>query len=352
MKALVRKAMEDGAVGLTTALIYPPGAYASTEELIELSRVVGEYGGIYFTHIRNESFGLLEAIREALTIGKQAGVPVHIYHLKAAGKENWPLMDRALALIDSARTAGLDVTADIYPYIRNGLDLGSFVHPRHYSKGREAFLNRISDKEFRLELRREIESTANWENWYRWVGMDWDKVLLETVPKEMPQEIVGMSLAEAARYMGKDSWTTFFDFIQAGWTSVNPMSMNEEQKWAAFRRPWVMIDTDADPVIPDSTGASHPRAFGAFPRVIAKYVREDGVIEMEEAVRRMTSLAANRLGLYDRGRVAPGMMADLVLFNPMQLRDLANFQEPMQYSEGIDYMWINGVLTIDDRKAH
>ena len=189
--------------------------------------------------------------------------------------------------------------------------------------------------------------TKDWENWYRWVGMEWDNVLLVNIPKEMPREFVGMSLKEAAKQLGKDPWTTFFDLVQAGGTGVNPKSMNEEQKWAALRRPWVMIDTDANPVNPNSTDASHPRAFGAFPRVIAKYVQEDGVIELEEAVRRMTSLAANRLGLYDRGRVAPGMRADLVLFHPKQLRDRATFQNPLQYAEGIDYMWVNGVLTID-----
>jgi N-acyl-D-aspartate/D-glutamate deacylase len=347
MKALVRQAMEDGAVGLSTSLIYPPAIFASTEELLELARVAGEYGGMYFTHMRNESYAVLEAIREALTIGEGAGVPVHIYHLKAAGEENWPLMDRALALIDSARAAGMDVTADIYPYIRNGIGLGSFVHPRHYYQGDEAFRNRLSDEAFRQELRQEIEMTKDWENWYRWVGMEWDDVLLVNIPEEMPREIVGMSLKEAARQLGKDPWTTFFDLVQAGGTGVNPKSMNEEQKWAALRRPWVMIDTDANPVNPNSADASHPRAFGAFPRVIAKYVQEDGVIELEEAVRRMTSLAANRLGLYDRGRVAPGMRADLVLFHPEQLRDRATFQNPMQYAEGIDYMWVNGVLTID-----
>ncbi len=348
MRALVGRAMEDGAVGVSTSLIYPPAIFATTEELVELARVAGEHGGGYFTHLRNESFAVLEAIREALAIGDGAGVPVHVYHLKAAGEENWPLMGRALALVDSARDAGIDVTADIYPYVRNGIGLGSFVHPRHYRRGEEAFRARLSDEGYRREIRREIETTADWENWYRWVGMDWDAVLLVTVPEGFPRELVGMSVAEAARHLGRDPWTTFFYLVEAGGTSVNPRSMNEEQKWAALRRPWVMIDTDASPVNPATADASHPRAFGAFPRVIAKYVREDRVIELEEAVRRMTSLAANRLGLYDRGRVAPGMHADLLLFDPERLRDRATFQDPMRYAEGIDYLWVNGVLTIDD----
>lgn len=348
MKALVRRAMEDGAVGLSTSLIYPPAVYASTEELVELARVAGEYGGSYFTHMRNESFAVLDAIREALAVGEGAGVPVHIYHLKAAGEENWPLMDRALALIDSARAAGMDVTADIYPYLRNGIGLGSFIHPRHYREGREALRGRLSDAGFRQELRQEIETTADWENWYRWVGLEWDDVLLVSVADEMPGELVGMSLAEAARHLGEDPWTTFFRLVEAGGTTVNPRSMNEEQKWAALRRPWVMIDTDASPVNPASADASHPRAFGAFPRVVAKYVRQDSVIELEEAVRRMTSLAANRLGLHERGRIAPGMYADVVLFDPERLRDRATFQAPMRYAEGIDFMWVNGMMTIDE----
>ncbi len=348
MKELVREAMEDGAVGLSTSLIYPPAVYASTEELVELASVAGEHGGAYFTHMRNESFAVLEAIREALTIGERAGVPVHIYHLKAAGEENWPLMDRALALIDSARATGMDVTADIYPYLRNGIGLGSFIHPRHYRQGDDALRSRLSDADFRAELREEIETTADWENWYRWVGSDWDDVLLVRVPEEMPSELSGMSLAEAAEHLGEDPWRMFFRLVQAGRTYVNPLSMNEAQKHAALRRPWVMIDTDASPVNPETAQAAHPRAFGAFPRVIAKYVRQDSVIRLEEAVRRMTSLAANRLGLHERGRVTPGMLADLVLFDPERLTDRATFQEPMRYAEGIDFMWVNGVVTIDD----
>jgi len=347
MKGLVRRAMEDGAVGLSTSLIYPPAVYASTEELVELARVAGAHGA-YFTHMRNESYAVLDAIREALTIGERAGVPVHIYHLKAAGRENWPLMARALALIDSARAGGMDVTADIYPYLRNGIGLGSFIHPRHYRRGDEALRERLSDPEFRNELRREIEATADWENWYRWVGSDWDHVLLVRVPEEMPSELVGTSLAEGADLLGEDPWNAFFRLVASGRTYVNPLSMNEAQKHAALGRPWVMIDTDASPVNPETAVAAHPRAFGAFPRVVAKYVREDSVIELEDAIRRMTSLAANRLGLHDRGRVAPGMVADLVLFESERLTDRATFEEPMRYADGIDFLWVNGVPTIED----
>ncbi len=348
MKALVRQAMEDGAVGVSTSLIYPPAIYARTDELIELARVAAEYGGVYFTHMRNESHAVLDAIREALEIGEGAGVPVHIYHLKAAGQENWPLMAEAITLIDSARTAGMDVTADIYPYIRNGIGLGSFLHPRHYAEGAEVFLATLDDPEVRRGLRREVESTADWENWYRHVGMEWDNVLIVSAPDSIDQRVIGLSVTGAAAVLDTDPWSAFFDLVKTGRVGVNPKSMNEEQKWQALRAEWVMIDTDASPVNPATSASSHPRAFGAFPRVIAKYVREDRVITLEDAVRRMTSLAAHRLGLHDRGLVAPGMAADLLIFDPEDVRDRADFSDPMQYAEGMDYVLVNGVPVIDD----
>jgi len=347
MKALVRRGMEAGAVGVSIALIYPPAVYATTEEIIELARVAAEYGGVYFTHLRNESHAVLEAMAEALQIGGESGAPVHIYHLKAAGQENWPLMTKAIALVDSARAEGMDVTADVYPYIRNGIGLGSFLHPRHYARGTRAFLETLSDPTLRAELRREVEDTSDWENWYRHVGMEWDNVLIVSAPSSVDPGVIGRSVTEAAELMGTDPWNAFFDLVQAGRVSVNPKSMNEEQKWQALRAPWVMIDTDASPVNPATTASAHPRALGAFPRVIAKYVREDGVLTLEEAVRRMTSLAAHRLGIFDRGLVAPGMAADLLVFDPQELEDRADFTDPMQYATGIDYMTVNGTLVID-----
>jgi N-acyl-D-aspartate/D-glutamate deacylase len=348
MRTLVREGMEMGAVGVSIALIYPPAVYASTAEITELARVAGEFGGIYFTHLRNESQDVLGAIREALEIGAGAGVPVHIYHLKAAGQDNWPLMSQAIALVDSARAQGMDVTADVYPYIRNGIGLGSFLHPRHYAQGNQAFLPTLSDPDLRATLREEVESTSDWENWYRHVGMDWNNVLIVSGSSSVDRRVIGRSVQEASEIMDTDPWNAFFDLVQAGGVSVNPKSMNEEQKWEALRAPWVMIDTDASPVNPETSASSHPRAFGAFPRVIAKYVREDGVLTLEDAVRRMTGLAAHRLGLFDRGIIATGMAADLVVFDPEELTDNADFVNPMQYAEGIDFMLVNGVTVIDD----
>jgi N-acyl-D-aspartate/D-glutamate deacylase len=347
MKEHVRRSMEDGAIGLSTALIYPPATYASTEELTELAKVAGEYGGVYFSHIRNESYALLDAIREALAVGAGAGVPVHIYHIKAAGRENWPLMEKALALIDSARSAGMEVTADVYPYLRNGLGIGSLVHPRHFGEGERAFRATLSDPEVRRALRREIESTSDWENWYRHAGMDWDNVRIASAPDSgVDKRVVGQSVAGAARIVGVDPWTMFFDLVQAGGVSVNPLSMDEAQKVAALRRSWVMVDTDASPSNPATAESAHPRAYGTFPRIIAKYVREDGVLTLEDAVRRMSSMAARRLGLFDRGIVAPGMVADLLIFDPDAIQDRATYEDPLRYATGVDWVLVNGVPVI------
>lgn len=351
MKALVAQAMQDGAVGLSTALIYPPGSYATTEEIIELAKTAAEYGGVYFTHMRNESGGVIEAIEEAIRVGREAGLPVHIYHLKAAGEENWPLMARALELIATARGDGLAVTADIYPYIRNGIGLGSFIHPRHYAQGADAFIPTLADLRVRSDLRREIETDGEWENWYRHVGQNWDNVLISRVGSSTDPSFVGRSIQEVAEARDVDVWDAFLDLVQQGGTGVNPQSMNEEQKHLAMRAPFICFDNDAAPTTPSAVASAHPRAFGAFPRVLAKYVREEDVISVEEAVRKLTSLPAGILQLGNRGRVEPGMAADLILFDPDTVQDRATFTDPLSYSTGIDYVIVNGELVIDDGQA-
>lgn len=348
MKEFVAQAMRDGAAGLSTALIYPPGTYATTEEIIELANVAAQYGGVYFTHMRNESSKLLNAIREAIRIGEEAGIPVEIYHLKAAGQENWPLMTQALQLIQEARDRGVDVTADIYPYIRNGIGLGSFIHPRHYARGAESFLPTLADPNVRRALREEIETSSDWENWYRHVGQDWNHVLITRVGAKSNPKFVGLSVQEVAAMRGVDPWEAFFDLAQEGGVSVAPKSMNEEQKQEALRAPFVCIDTDAAPVNPARAASAHPRAFGTFPRVLAKYVREEKVISLEEAIRKMTSLPANRLKLYNRGRISPGKAADLVVFDPARVRDTATFSKPLSYAVGMDYVLVNGRVVIDE----
>jgi N-acyl-D-aspartate/D-glutamate deacylase len=352
MKDLVEQAMKDGANGLSTALIYPPGTYAKTEEIIELARVAARRGGIYFSHMRNESNRLLEAIEETIRIGKEAGIPVHIYHLKAAGEENWPLMTQALKRIQEAREQGIDITADIYPYVRNGIGLRAFVHPRHYAEGTDAFLPTLLNAEVRKSIRQEIETTSDWENWYRHVGKNWDNVLIASAGPKGDAALSGLSIQEVASRRGADAWDVFFDLIQGADVFVCPRSMDEEQKRQALRAPFVAIDTDAAPINPATAAMSlsqsyHPRAFGAFPRVLAQYVREERVISLEDAVRKMSSLAANRLKLMDRGRIGSGMKADIVIFDPNKIQDKATFAKPLSFSVGIDYVLVNGKLAID-----
>lgn len=347
MKRLVDEAMADGAVGLSTSLIYPPGTYAKTDELVELARAAAAHGGVYFSHMRNESNGVLEAIDEAVAIGREADIPVHIYHLKAAGQENWPLMARALERIEAARAEGLAVTADIYPYIRNGIGLGSFLHPRHYARGEEPFLATLEDPDVRRALRKEVEETSDWENWYRHVGKNWDNVLVTSSPDE---DVVGSSIGEAARRRGVDPWDLFFELVQKGGTGVAPQSMDEEQKRLAMRAPYVCFDNDSQPTDPDAVASAHPRAFGAFPRVLAKYVREENVIPLPEAIRKLSSLPAEILQLPKRGRIEEGYAADLLVFDPESFRDTATFTEPLSYSVGLDYVLVNGVPVIDEGK--
>lgn len=345
MRALVDQAMRDGAAGLSTALIYPPGTYARTAELVAMAEVVGKYGGIYSTHMRNESGKLLEAIAESMEIGQKARIPVHIYHLKAAGQDNWPLMAKAVDAIQRARDNGNDVTADIYPYIRNGLGISALIHPRHFAAGAAPFLATLSDAAVRTRLRQEIETTSDWENWYRHVGRDWENILVAQAPDK---SIEGKSIAAIAQSRGADQWTTFFELVKLGGVSVNPKSMDEAQKHLALRTPFVSFCTDAKATDIATATGDHPRAFGSFPRILAKYVREDHIIPLEEAIRKMTSLAANRLSLFDRGRIAPGLAADLVVFDPDRIQDIASFTQPLAFPEGIAHVLVNGQLAVEN----
>ncbi len=342
MRAYVDQAMRDGVVGLTSALGYAPALYAKTEELIELAKVAARYDGVYFSHIRNESAGLLEAIDEIIRIGREARIPVHIFHLKAAGQANWPLMVPALRKIQQARDAGLDITADIYPYTRNQIGLGAFIPPRRLKQGNLGqFLAALSDPKFRAELRAEIETTSDWENWYLNVGRDWGNVWVVFIGKKTDPRYLGKSIQEIAVMTNSDPWQVFFDLF-GDTTGISALVMDEEQKREAVKAPFVMFGCDA-------VGA-HPRGFGTFPRILAKYVREERVITVEEAVRKMTSLPANRLHLWDRGHIGLGMVADLVIFDPDKVQDIATYEKPTQLSSGMDYVLIGGQAVIDDGK--
>ena len=246
MRDLVREAMEAGAIGVSTALIYPPAVYASTDEIASLAEVAGEYGGGYYTHMRNEGDLLLEAIDEALLIGRKAKTSVHIYHLKTAGRQNWGKMPLAIARIKAARAEGEQVTADIYPYINNGLSLQAFVNPRHFTNGDARFFERIKDKEYRAEIQKEMETTSGWENWYRHVGKDWDKVVIGQANGEKYEKLGGKSVAEIAKALDQDPWDAFFDLIKANAFAL-PESMTEANKILALQQDFMSFCTDVGP---------------------------------------------------------------------------------------------------------
>lgn len=340
MQDLVREAMEAGAIGVSTALIYPPAVYATTDEIAALSRVAGEYGGRYYTHMRNEGDRLLEAVDEALEIGRKGNTPVHIFHLKAAGQANWGKMQLAIARIKAARSVGEEVDADVYPYINNGLSISAFIHPRHSAKGPQEFLRRIQNPAMRGEMRQEMETGEGWENWFRHAGHDWDKVVLGKINSSAYRKYNGQSLATIARTVGKEPWDVFWEILPNGAFAL-PQSMTEANKMAAMREELVSFCTDVGPA-GGSRIASHPRGYGSFPRILSKYVRDQGVISLEKAIAKMSAVAANQILVHDRGRLAEGLAADVVVFDYKAVRDRAEFAKPNAHSEGVKYVIVNG----------
>jgi N-acyl-D-aspartate/D-glutamate deacylase len=346
MRGMVREAMEAGAIGLSTSLIYPPAIYASEEEIAALARVAGEYGGRYFTHMRNEGDRLLEAIDEALRIGDTAGTPVHIYHLKAAGQANWPKMDLALSRIRAARKAGQDVAVDVYPYVNNGLGIRALIHPRHSAEGQAALLERLNDASVRAEMRREMEEMSGWENWYAHAGKDWDRIVLGDIEHQAYTQYNGSTTQEVADAEGKDAWDVFFEIARVGAFAM-PQTMLEANKFAAMRAEFTSFDTDVGPA-GGSRIASHPRGYGSYPRILARYVSEFGVMTLEEAIHKMSGAAANEILAFDRGVLAPGLAADVVVFDPDRIRDRATFGEPTLVSEGVHLVVVNGEVVLEN----
>ncbi|MEX2176196.1 MAG: D-aminoacylase [Pirellulaceae bacterium] len=348
MEALVREAMEAGAIGVSTALIYPPAIYAPTEEIAKLVAVAGEHGGRYYTHMRNEGDKLEEAIDEALDIGRQGKAPVHIFHLKTAGRQNWGKMRLAIAKIQAARAAGQQVTADIYPYVNNGLGIAAFIHPRHFADGHERLIRKLDDAALRAEIRQEMETTAGWENWYRHVGQDWNRVIVGQTSDLRYSKHGGQSLASIAKARQEEPWETFFNLVRTG-AFVCPESMTEANKIFAMQHDFVSFCTDVGPAA-NAQIASHPRAYGAFPRLLSRYVRDLGAISLERAVAQASAAAANSVQAYDRGRIAEGLAADVIVFDYAKLADRATFAQPHELSEGMQYVLVNGKLVLEDGK--
>ena len=355
MRMVTRWAMEDGAFGVASALIYPPGNFASTEELTEVMRAAAPYGGVYITHMRSEADRFLEAIDEAIAIGEGSGAPVEIYHLKAAGQRNFGKAAQAIVKIDSARAAGLDVQANMYPYTAGGTGLSALLPPWASDGGR--LQENLNDPETRRRIHDEVlRDDVEWEN----LGLlsTPEGVLItqveETGPDGEPNgagRYVGMRLSEVAEDMGVD-WVDAaieLTLMTGGSAGMVVFMMSEENVALQMRQPWIKFGTDAGGFDPDSvSGMTHPRAYGTYPRILGRYVRELGVLPMEDAVRKMSSAVATRLSIHDRGVLKPGMYADVVVFDPETVDDRATYEAPHQLSVGVEQVFVNGVHVVRD----
>lgn len=346
MKALVAEAMQQGAMGLSTGLIYAPASYASTDEVVELARVAAAYGGGYATHMRSEGARLIQAIEEAVTIGERAGTWVQIHHLKASGKANWGKMVQAVATIEAARARGIDVTADQYPYRASGTGLDNIIPNWAHAGGTDSLVARLSNPTMRDSLRREIMGPDNRVELIGESSGGPDGVMLASFGVDSLRQYTGLSLAEAARRRGQEPINALFDMLVADNASTAAIyfSMSEDDIEYAMKQPWVSVGMDAGArdTVPTSS-RPHPRAFGSFPRILCRYVRERNVITLPDAIRKFTSLPASRVGLSERGVLKAGMFADITIFDANTICDRATFEMPYQTPVGISHVIVNGV---------
>ena len=350
----MRQAMKDGAVGVSTSLEYAPAPYAKTDELIALAAEAGKSGGIYATHMRNESNSVLEAIDEALRIGREGHIPVEIWHLKVAGKDNWGRMPEVVAKISSARAAGADVSADTYAYTAWYNGFSAFIPPWAHDGGTAKLVERLKDPATRARIRKDMLSPSrDWDNeWQEIPGPE--AVMIGAVQNPALFPMQGKRLSEIAKLWNKDPIDALCDFlIQDPNTGVAVFGMSQPDVTLALQQPWVSIDNDSEGTSPEGLlgqAHPHPRAYGTFPRVLSKYVREEKLLRLEDAIRKFTALPAQRMRLADRGVLKAGMWADVVIFDPATVRDRATFDNPNQLSEGMDYVLVNGVPVIDGGK--
>jgi N-acyl-D-aspartate/D-glutamate deacylase len=354
MQALLETAMRSGAMGMTTALIYPPSSYATTNELVEMARVAARHGGVYATHMRDEGKELLAAIQEAIAIGEGAGLPVEIFHLKAAFQPGWgTLMTEARRTIDAARERGVDVAADMYVYTAGGTGLEATIPSWAQEGGRAALRERLADPDTRARLKGEVVSGASgWSNLVEAAG-GWTGIVLANARNPANARFEGRTIAEIAIEWNKDPADAAWDLVVQGDGRVMAIyhMMSEADVETALGFPWTSIGSDAGAALApggqDPTGLTHPRAYGNFPRVIARYVRERGVLTLEQAVRKMTSWPATRMRLADRGAIREGCWADVVVFDYEALQDRATYDQPVLSPAGIDYVLVNGQVVID-----
>ena len=352
MKELVDQAMREGAIGLSSGLIYLPNLYAQTDELIELAKVAAKYGGIYTSHIRGEGAHWKRSVDEAIEISEKAGLPAHILHFKIDGKANWGQMSEQVKEVQAARDRGVDITANQYPYIASMTDLETCIPPKYLAGTSADEVKRLKDPKVRAEIRQAISTgLPGWEvNQVKSVG-GWHGVMVASLQKPENKKYEGKRMDEIAKLMGKDPVDALCDLLvsEGGEAGAIYFNMSDADVELAMKQPWVGIGSDGRAVTPEMTfeGRPHPRFYGTFPRVLGVYVREKHVLTLPDAVRKMTSLAAAITGLTDRGMLRPGMAADITLFDPATVIDKATFESPMQYPVGIPYVIVNGTVVID-----
>jgi N-acyl-D-amino-acid deacylase len=355
MKQLVAAAMKDGALGLSTSLQYVPARFAKTDEIVELAKVARQYGGIYATHQRSEANALDESLAEVFQIARQARIPVEIWHLKTAYKTNWGRMPEVLAKIKRARAQGLDITADIYPYIAGSTSLSACLPPWALEGGTEKMLSRLQEARTREQLKKEITTDAKeWENIYLGSGGA-PGVLIGAVVNRDLEAMQGKRLSQIAEEQHKDPLDALFDLILAdhGQTGAIYFMMSENDMRAAMRAPFVSFCTDSGARALDgplSSSKSHPRGWGSYPRILGRYVRDERLLTLEQAVHKMTGMPAKRVGLRDRGVLRAGAYADITIFDPKTVIDRATFEAPNQHPEGIKFVIVNGQISVDDGK--
>ncbi|MCB9080136.1 MAG: D-aminoacylase [Lewinellaceae bacterium] len=353
MRALVRQAMEEGALGVGSSLIYAPAFYAKTDELIALCQVAGEYGGMYITHMRSEGNKLLEAVDEVIRIAREAGLPAEIYHLKAAGKNNWPKMNQVIAKMDSARSAGLRITADMYNYPAGATGLDASMPPWVQEGGYGAWAARLQDPAIRNKVMAEMKTDATaWENLYFSAGSA-DNVLLVGFRADSLRKYTGKTLAEVARLRGKSPEETAMDLVVQDSSRVGTVYflMSEDNIRKQIQLPYLSFGSDAGALAAEGVFlqySTHPRAYGNFARLLGKYVRDEQVIPLEEAVRKLSALPCENLKIARRGQLKPGYYADLVVFDPQAIGDRATFENPHQYSVGVEHVFVNGIQVLQD----
>ena len=353
MRDLVRKEMEAGALGIGTSLIYPPAFYAKTEELIELCKVAAKYQGKYISHMRSEGNQLFEALDELVRIAREAKIPAELYHIKAAGKKNWPKEDELLARIERAQKDGLKITADMYTYTAAGTGLDACLPPWTQDGGYPALFKRLRDPATREKIKAEVQVDSDkWENLYLMAGSP-EKILLVGFKSEKLKPLTGKTLAEVAKMRGKDPIDTAMDLIAEDESRISTVYyvMSEENVKKELRKPWISFGSDEAsqaPEPPFTKSNPHPRAYGNFVRVLGNYVRDEKVLPMSDAIHRLSGLPATNLGLDHRGFLKEGMFADVVVFDPKTITDHATFDKPHQYATGMKHVFVNGIQVIKD----